>query len=710
MIRRVSFALALLAAPPALAQPMSSSRTVNEIDKPTVGTTCNNFPAIITVRETGVEFACVSNLWVERNWSEGATVNFDDLELTGDVTSVGEITAIGNDKITEPMLKAVNAAADEQCITRETSVGDFEYQECNPPIGTTTQVIYNDAGVLVGSSGLTFDPVTGLLSIGAGTPSNMELTDQASDCVDPAGGNTSVCTKAGQLCYRDTGGTTICGAVSTLDGLTDVTLTSPATGSALVKSAGDWVDGPIDLADTDAVSGTLADARLSANVSLLGQTIAASELEADSVTEPKLKAVDAPADEEVLTYETTTGDFEWQPGGLTSSTLACAVGLRQFSLMKSIAADGTVSCLNPGDDGDPDCPVGSVFYTGTDDFLCSSQLVHDGAGKLTVTDAAGNTTAYLQCTSSLCQLEGSSVLGESLMIENLNGPITLKGCRSPALCGGADDNVNIDGDLGPVRIDTQANALGMTSPYSTLVLGSAGNCPLYAIARSSGSNEPFTAVAGCDGGSTRTLYFGGGGWEVPDATSHEFYTAPTYTETNDTGVLRLTIESDGDVKVDNSNGMLGLAYSAAPSMNDDGEISIDSTDSQLVYRSGGATKVLHNEITECKSGLVLVAASDDVPFWSPGENVTLVRGWCLCSGTCTTPATVTFETIEADASVDAVGGTATCAIQGAAVTPVSLTSDNTVTALNLIRTDTTNTPAPGTDPYTICLTWTTDAQ
>jgi len=43
-------------------------------------------------------------------------------------------------------------------------------------------------------------------------------------------------------------------------------------------------------------------------------------LKDDTVTEGDLKAVDSAADEECLTYETTTGDFEWQPCGAFDTT------------------------------------------------------------------------------------------------------------------------------------------------------------------------------------------------------------------------------------------------------------------------------------------------------------------------------------------------------------------------------------------------------
>jgi hypothetical protein len=63
------------------------------------------------------------------------------------------------------------------------------------------------------------------------------------------------------------------GAVA-LNDLTDVTLTAPATGSLLVKSAGDWIDGPLDLDDGDALLGTLGSAYMDANIVIEGDLTA----------------------------------------------------------------------------------------------------------------------------------------------------------------------------------------------------------------------------------------------------------------------------------------------------------------------------------------------------------------------------------------------------------------------------------------------------
>ena len=56
------------------------------------------------------------------------------------------------------------------------------------------------------------------------------------------------------------------GAAS-LAGLSDVTITTPVTGQALIKSAGNWVNGAIDLANANAVTGTLPIAKGGTNSS-----------------------------------------------------------------------------------------------------------------------------------------------------------------------------------------------------------------------------------------------------------------------------------------------------------------------------------------------------------------------------------------------------------------------------------------------------------
>lgn len=105
--------------------------------------------------------------------------------VSGDITidSSGS-SAIGNNKITEAMLKAVDSPSDEECLTYESTVGDFEWQTCGsssgisdvvddttPQLGgdldvnshtitglaSDTQIIFNSGGSLSGNSGLIYD-------------------------------------------------------------------------------------------------------------------------------------------------------------------------------------------------------------------------------------------------------------------------------------------------------------------------------------------------------------------------------------------------------------------------------------------------------------------------------------------------------------------------------------------------------------------------
>lgn len=60
----------------------------------------------------------------------GTNTGDQTITLSGDVSGSGTgaiTTTIGSDKITEAMLKAVNAAADEDILTYETTTGDFEW-------------------------------------------------------------------------------------------------------------------------------------------------------------------------------------------------------------------------------------------------------------------------------------------------------------------------------------------------------------------------------------------------------------------------------------------------------------------------------------------------------------------------------------------------------------------------------------------------------
>ena len=85
-----------------------------------------------------------------------------------------------------------------------------------------------------------------------------------------------------------------------------------------------WASNVVKIAATSAYiivgnsGGTGVAVAMSGDVAI--DNTGATTIQADAIEESMLKAVDAPADEEILTYESTTGDFEWE-------TIALAVDM-----------------------------------------------------------------------------------------------------------------------------------------------------------------------------------------------------------------------------------------------------------------------------------------------------------------------------------------------------------------------------------------------
>ena len=101
----------------------------------------------------------------------------ETITLSGDVSGSGATaitTTIGNDKILEAMLKAVDAAADEDILTYESSTGDFEWHSAAEiKAAMSLEKVENTAlSTWAGSAN-----ITTLGTIGTGTWQGDEITD-----------------------------------------------------------------------------------------------------------------------------------------------------------------------------------------------------------------------------------------------------------------------------------------------------------------------------------------------------------------------------------------------------------------------------------------------------------------------------------------------------------------------------------------------------
>jgi hypothetical protein len=123
------------------------------------------------------------NILLNATLSMDGSGNLQRAALTGDVTaSAGSnTTAIGSDKVTEAMLKAVDSPADEECLTYESTGGDFEWQSCGGgggAPGDATYITQTANGTLSAEQALS-SLSTGIMRVATTTGVITSLTDSA---------------------------------------------------------------------------------------------------------------------------------------------------------------------------------------------------------------------------------------------------------------------------------------------------------------------------------------------------------------------------------------------------------------------------------------------------------------------------------------------------------------------------------------------------
>ncbi len=230
----------------------------------------------------------------------------ETITLSGDVSGSGATaitTTIGTDKILESMLKAVDTASDEECLTYEVTTGDFEWQACgagggdnisidsvavtDPDFVSTGDIDFVDSGNTI-TANINADAVTlttdttgnyvssttangGLVMTGTEGPSLGMITS----CAD--GQLLEYTAAGGWACANDNSGTG--GTPNILDltdddvnesidlieiatsGDTNNIFTEPTSDKLLINLANDWPKA--DDADDVTCTGCVADAELS---------------------------------------------------------------------------------------------------------------------------------------------------------------------------------------------------------------------------------------------------------------------------------------------------------------------------------------------------------------------------------------------------------------------------------------------------------------
>lgn len=389
----------------------------------------------------------------------------NDLIKIGDGTtawsSLPYATLVAANGITEAMLKAVDTASDEECLTYESTTGDFEWQTCGAGGGATALDDLSDVVITTpsGSHILIYDGVDSfdnkavsgdvtIASTGAVTIGSDKILESMLKAVDTA--SDEEC-----LTYESTTGDfewQSCAAASlaNLDDLNDVTIATPASGHILIY------DGT-DSFDNKAVSG---DITITNNgVTAIGD---------DKVTEADLKAVDTPNDEEFLTYETTTGDFEWQ----------------------TVAADNLsdVTVSTPAD--------GQLFVYDTNAFVNKA-----ASGDLTLAASGAFSIGNDKITEAMLKAVDSATDEECLTYESTTGDFEWQSCGT----GGSSNSfetINASSGTDPVA-DSATDTLNVTGGTAISVTGDSTTDTITIAV----SDAELAALAGVTAAADRVPYF-----------------------------------------------------------------------------------------------------------------------------------------------------------------------------------------------------------
>lgn len=160
------------------------------------------------------------------------------------------------------------------------------------------------------------------------------------------------------------------------------------------------------------------------------------------------------------------------------------------------------------------------------------------------------------------------------------------------------------------------------------------------------------------------------------------------------------VDADGVVDFGSATS-LEIPSGAAGVVNAAGEITLDTTDEQIVYYSDdSAEHVLQETDYKCMVIDCLTAGHDNIEIWMANDAAEVVAVGLHCQGTCTTGADISLE----DRSGNAMTHTVPTHSTGSSNTTFqSVTANNALVAGEAVRFDVDNAVNPETDTYTICI-------
>lgn len=192
---------------------------------------------------------------------------------------------------------------------------------------------------------------------------------------------------------------------------------------------------------------------------------------------------------------------------------------------------------------------------------------------------------------------------------------------------------------------------------------------------------------------------------------------------SDTWTQRTIVGTSNEITVTNGSGVSGdptlsipttfdlsgkttfkIPTGTNPTVNAAGTIAEDTTASQLLY--GAAPNVLSPNHMACVTVTDLISTDDNMQFMVADRDITVTQVGCRYEGTGSTVATLALENAKTGTAMTHTAPT--CVTGNNTATFQSVTANNAIASGDGIRFDTTNTPSPLTDDYTLCIRFTED--
>jgi hypothetical protein len=323
---------------------------------------------------------------------------------------------------------------------------------------------------------------------------------------------------------------------------------------------------------------------------------------------------------------------------------------------------------------------------------------HAAMGYLT-SEVDGSTTNELQNLFGVITSDSGSVSASST---NTTLQVTGSGIISTSIVG---NNLIIEGTIGGNAtsffgvVNTDSTSVVAPAVNSTLVLEGRGITSVYA-------DGNYTDRVVIESIETDPIYSGDPAFGITagDITNwniaYAFGNHATQNYAHTTGNTFTGVHDFGGAT------SIEIVNGANPTVDALGEIAVDSTANQLLFY-GNATITLSAERSLSVTIPSLANTDDNFLFWIAPTNLTITKVGCKYCGAGITPATIALED---DAGNTMTHGTVTCVNQGTAVTFIDVTAANGLITGEGLRFDTTNTPNPATDNYTIVAVYTVDRQ